>query len=136
MIKPYFAFLVFFAGGLLFNEMYPFTRFPMYNEFPNYSYVFYLRDTEGHPIPLRQLRMGGGELAHNYFAIANALQLPNGENLETQEHLALIGKKMAQIIRQKNPKFVQRFQIHRLYFYKQKNQLKKQDRVIFTTPKF
>ncbi len=108
----------------------------MYNEFPNYSYVFYLRDTEGHPIPLRQLRMGGGELAHNYFAIANALQLPNGKNLETQEHLALIGKKMAQIIRQKNPKFVQRFQIHRLYFYKQKNQLKKQDRVIFTTPKF
>lgn len=132
MIKNYFAFILFVTGGLLLKEAYPFTTFPMYNEFPNYAYVFYLSDSSSKAIPLERLHMGGGELAHNYFAIANALRFPNGKNLETEQHLSIIGQKMARIISQKNSKPMPRFQIHRLYFYKQQDQLKKQDRVIFT----
>lgn len=132
MIRHNAAFLVFLLGSLLLAEQYPFTRFPMYNSFPNYSYVFYLSDLNNQPIPLSEVEMGGGELAHNYFAIANARHFPNGKNLETTQHLRQIGYEMAIIIRQKKPNFKVPFQIHRLYFYKSKNQLKRQDRVIYT----
>jgi hypothetical protein len=132
MIRQHLAFFVFLFGGIFFAERYPFTRFPMYNEFPNYSYVFYISDLNNKPLALAKLGIGGGELAHNYFAIANARQFPNGKNLETSQHLRQIGYEMARIIRQKKPNFKVPFQIHRLYFYKSKNQLKRQDRVIYT----
>ena len=134
MIRRNAAFLVFLFGSLLLAEQYPFTRFPMYNSFPNYSYVFYLSDVKNHPIPLSEVAMVGGELAHHYFAIANAHGFSNGNNLETRQHLQQIGKEMARMIRQKKPNFTKKFLIHRLYFFKQNNQLKKQDRVIYTTP--
>lgn len=132
MIRQNFAFFVFLFGGILLAECYPFTRFPMYNEFPNYSYVFYVSDLNNNPLALARLGMGGGELAHNYFAIANSHGFANGKNLESAQHLKQIGFEMAQIMKQKNPRFKEPFQIHRLYFYKSNNQLKRQDRVIYT----
>lgn len=50
---PIFIFVAVIALGFKFNT-HPFSNFPMYTSFPNWSYVFTLEDMDGNVLPLKE----------------------------------------------------------------------------------
>jgi hypothetical protein len=98
-VKKYF--LRFAVGGiylglcLWIGEVHPFTLVPMYNNFPNYGYAFYITDEVNHVIPIKSyFRYESGGLGHYYNAMANKYKFSTGFEIESPEELSIIGKEM------------------------------------------
>lgn len=84
-----------FAGYIILclclNEFYPFSKYPMYNQFPNSSYVFFLRDNHHRMVPLNKyFKAEGAGLGHLYFSLLNLHHYRNF----TKETTDTIGKEM------------------------------------------
>ena len=68
--------LLYIIGVLLFNETHPFSRFPMYSNFPNWSYSFYLTDEANEIIPFSSLETTGSSVGHLYGSVSDELNIP------------------------------------------------------------
>jgi hypothetical protein len=133
-MKTYFAALFFVVGAFLFGEFYPFTKFPMYSSFPNYSYVFYLTNKKGDFIPLNRYNTYGGAFSHVFFSTANDMNIQNGYGKETAVELNRIGEKMMHHLEIGSKKGLSDIQIHRLHFFHQGAKIIKKDKVIYELP--
>jgi hypothetical protein len=96
------VFSVYILGSLLLGEIHPFSRFPMYNQFPNWSYVFYLSDENYELIPSMKFNISGGWIGHTFYAICQDENILYGDNVESEEELEIVGRKMLDIILPKN----------------------------------
>tara|TARA_R110000868_G_scaffold119573_2_gene317512 strand:+ start:494 stop:937 length:444 start_codon:yes stop_codon:yes gene_type:complete len=85
-------------GVLLFGETHPFSRFPMYSSFPNWSYSFYLANDNNDIIPLASVDTDGAALGHLYGSVAYELNIPYGEFMESEDDLRKIGDRMMYIL--------------------------------------
>ena len=88
--------LIYFIGVIIFGEAHPFSKFPMYNSFANWSYVFYITDNNDSLIPCKKLHTTGGKLGHNFYAICNKKNIGYGDGLESNLELKKIGFEMMQ----------------------------------------
>jgi hypothetical protein len=142
-LQRYYDFLVakkrFFGIGffylicsLIIGEFHPFSQFPMYNSFPNWSYVFYYTDKEGQLIPAKQLQTNTGHLAHMFYTACGTLQIEYGNGIETQQELKRLGleitKQVGQLIQLPKPRKVK---LHRVHFYKVATEMRKKDVIIY-----
>lgn len=131
--KTYFIFLLYMLGAFLFKETHPFSRFPMYNQFPNWAYAFYLSDENKNLISSMNFDITGGWIGHTFYAICNEKNILYGDNVETQEELNQIGSKMLDIILAKNPDQVTNYSkihLHKISYYFKEDSLVTTDKII------
>ncbi|MDB4061253.1 hypothetical protein N9515_04830 [Vicingaceae bacterium] len=83
---------------LLVGEIHPFSRFPMYSSFPNWSYSFYLTDETDKIVPFSKLKTFGSSVGHLYGSVANELNIPYGNFSESKEELKQIGDRMIYVL--------------------------------------
>lgn len=58
-------FLLYIVLSLLLGEEHPFSRYPMYNSFPNTASVYFLKDKKGHTLALQKyFNLKAEELGH------------------------------------------------------------------------
>lgn len=89
--KVIIAFL-YLLGFLILGETHPFSQYPMYNSFPNWSYVFYFTNTQNELIPCNNFGISGGELAHMFYANMNDKGYHYGYEQEDPKELEEIGE--------------------------------------------
>jgi hypothetical protein len=77
------------------QEFYPFSRYPMYDNFPNWSYTFYFEDEVGNNLK-ETLPISHSAFSHLYFAELNNKGIPYGNGIETSKDLELIGKRITE----------------------------------------
>ncbi|MFM6935220.1 MAG: hypothetical protein ACKOXP_07230 [Flavobacteriales bacterium] len=130
-LKSYAIAFIFVCGSFLLGEFYPFTKFPMYSSFPNYSYVFYLTDSKGTFVPLNKYNMYGGAFSHVFFSTANDLQIQNGYGKETKDELSRIGQKMMHRLELESGQKLKNIQIHRIHFFHRGKKIVKRDQIIY-----
>ncbi len=118
--KTFIVVFIYLFGVIIFGEVHPFSKFPMYNSFANWSYVFYITDHNDSLIPCKKLHTTGGKLGHNFYAICNKKNIGYGDGLESNLELKKIGFEMMQLllnkpenIKMKNEKL----KLWRTFFY-------------------
>jgi hypothetical protein len=133
--KNYIILLVYFGFSFLLKETHPFSRFPMYNQFPNWSYVFYLSDEYKNLIPSKtNFNITGGWIGHTFYALCHDKGIKYGDNTESKEDLAFIGEKMFNQITQNNKillKELSTIHLHKISFYIENDSIIKKDEVIY-----
>ncbi len=102
--------------GLLIGEHHPFSRFPMYDNLPNWSHSFEVQDTSRNLIPCKSLHMNGGNLNHWYGHFCEQRKINYGYWYETPAQEKIVGKLMAKRIKQLNPGF-NSFQIIKKHYF-------------------
>lgn len=130
-----FLFVGYIILSLLFNEFHPFSKYPMYNSFPNYAYTFYVSDEQGKLVPLQgHFQMQANELSHLYTTICETKNIKHGNGMESDEELGIIGKEMLEriISSKKGTLKNDSLSIHREYYYFENGNIIKDDRELYT----
>lgn len=96
VIKKYSAYFGLIVLTFIVKEFYPFSFYPMYNQFPNYAYVFYILDENNHKID-RFMVVDHEELSHLFFSVCEQQSIKYGEGIESAEELEKVGE---EVIRQ------------------------------------
>lgn len=109
-------FVMYVILGLLIGEHHPFSRFPMYDNIPNWSHSFEVQDTSGNLIPCKSLHMNGSNLNHWYGHFCEQQQISYGFWQETSKQEELVGLLMAKRLRQLNPN-QSHFQIIKKHYF-------------------
>ena len=125
-------FYMFFS--LIIGETHPFSCFPMYSSFPNWSYAFYLADENDKLIPAEQFQTTGGKMGHTFYSICESKKTIYGEGKESKIELQTIGKEMMDLILLNNKISTinhSKIALHRIYFYYQKDTIRKINQVIY-----
>ncbi len=114
------------------GEIHPFSCFPMYSSFPNWSYAFYLTDENDTLIPAEEFQTTGGKMGHTFYSVCSAKKILYGNGMESDKELRTIGKEMMDLItvNTKSTKYP-KIALHRIYFYYQNDTIKKQNKVIY-----
>ena len=123
-------FYMFFS--LIIGETHPFSCFPMYSSFPNWSYAFYLADENDKLIPAEQFQTTGGKMGHTYYSVCSSKKILYGNGMESDKELQTIGKEMMDLIvlNNKSAKY-SNIALHRIYFYYQNDTIKQQNKIIY-----
>lgn len=96
VIKKYSVYFGLIVLTFIVKEFYPFSFYPMYNQFPNYAYVFYMLDENNQKMD-RFMRVDHGELSHLFFSVCEQQGIKYGDGMESAEELERIGE---EVIRQ------------------------------------
>lgn len=126
------VFYMFFS--LLLGETHPFSCFPMYSSFPNWSYAFYLADENDKLIPSEELNTTGGKMGHTFYSICESKKIIYGDGRESKIELQTIGKEMMDLILLNNKISTikhSKIAIHRIYFYYEKDTIKKINQILY-----
>lgn len=123
-------FYMFFS--LIIGETHPFSCFPMYSSFPNWSYAFYLADENDKLIPAEQFQTTGGKMGHTFYSICESKKTIYGNGVESNKELQTIGKEMIDLIVLNNKSTKHsKVSLHRIYFFYQNDTIKQQDKIIY-----
>lgn len=144
MKNPFLIFLIKYkiiAVGLLYmffslvlGEIHPFSCFPMYSSFPNWSYAFYLADENNKLIPAEELNTTGGKMGHTFYSICESKKLIYGDGKESKTELNIIGKEMMDLILLNNKTSTtkhSKIALHRIYFFYDKDTIKQINTIIY-----
>lgn len=123
--------ILYMTCSLLIGEIHPFSCFPMYSSFPNWSYAFYLADKNDKLIPAEEFHTNGGKMGHTFYSICSSKKILYGNGMESDKELQTIGKEMMNLIvlNNKTAKY-SNIALHRIYFYYQHDTIKKQNKII------
>lgn len=122
---------LYMLGAFAFGEFHPFSHFPMYNQLPNWSYVFYFTDEQDKLIPSENLNITGDQLGHLYYNIASAQKIETGNGLENDSALHLIGQIMFDEVMKHNTGFNARIKLKRKYFYFNNDKINVKEHVMY-----
>lgn len=129
-----FLFLLYLILCLLLDEFHPFSRYPMYSSFPDYSYVFYL-SSEEKLVPFNgNFRMKANDVSHLYVAVCEKHNFLHGSGLESDSQLTVVGKEMfEQILETKIGNLSQdSLAIHREHYFYKDGKIQKNDKILYT----
>jgi len=110
-------------GFLLLRETHPFSRFPMYSSFPNWSYCFYLTNEDNKIISFSNFELDGGSVGHLYGSVSQELNIPYGEFMESNIELQKIGNRMMEIMMESKSVKNQKLKLYRKAFYYEKDSI-------------
>lgn len=122
--------------SLTIGENHPFTLVPMYNNFPNYAYSYYLSDGRGTLLPLAgYFKYDIGNLSHNFNAICQDKNIPHGFQMETEEQLREVGEAMiSQVMEHRFARLPgDTLQLHRICYFMQGDTIAQKDVVMYET---
>jgi len=119
--------VVYVLGFCILSEIHPFSRFPMYSHFPNWSYSFYVTNESDEIIPFLELSTHGGAMGHLYGSVANQLNISYGSFIESEEELRQIGEGMMKSLLTIHQFEGNEIKLYRKAFYYQNDTIK--DRV-------
>lgn len=124
--------ILYMCSSLLIGEIHPFSCFPMYSSFPNWSYAFYLTDKNDKLIPAKEFHTNGGKMGHIFYSICESKKTIYGNGMESDKELQTIGKEMMNLIvlNNKSAKY-SNIALHRIYFYYQNDTIKQQNKIIY-----
>lgn len=91
-------FLTYIFLGLTIGEFHPFSKFPMYNNLPKWSYVFYYTDVKEKLIPANKFQNTGNGIGHIFYAVCENMKIQFGNNKETKLELYEIGENMTKVL--------------------------------------
>ena len=136
-MRKYFLLVFYVVVSLLIGrEFHPFSLFPMYNSFPNYSYAFFLKNEKGELVPFRSnfsRAKNAGGVAHQYASFFNFHHYEDGFSAEDSAHVKEAGQAlMASILQGENISHFS-FDTLRLYrrdYHLNNNQINYQDDLI------
>ncbi len=117
------------------NETYPFSVYPMYNNFPNWSYTFYMED-EHHNNLKKYMIVHHAELSHLYYTECDNQNIAHGYDLESAAALEAVGKRITdQAIHWKKLResSVEEVRLYRIYNYIKGNKLISDTTILCTT---
>ncbi len=127
--------LLYLGLSLFFGEVHPFTTVPMYSNFPNWAYSFYISNPSGRLVPVTHYyNCASDELSHQYSAICSQLHIPYGNRIETARQLQTIGQAMFAFLQKRQIKLLpekERLQLHRVCYYIQNDTIASQDTVLY-----
>ena len=111
---------------LIGKDFHPFSTFPMYNSFPNWSYAFYLKNEKGDVVPYRTNFLPGknaGLVAHQYSSFFSYHNFRCGFGEEDSLNLKMAGKELLGMLLQGENRSKFAFDTLKLYkrFYYLKN---------------
>lgn len=101
------------------KEFHPFSRYPMYDSFPNYSYSFYVADSSGKLIPYRtNFKTQANEMGHMYSEICEGQHIAHGMGRETPSQLNAVGCEMLTFLKKARKETLRKntISIHRVYY--------------------
>lgn len=110
----------------LVKEIYPFSFYPMYNNFPNWSYTFFFED-ENRKNLKEFLPISHGALSHLYYTECDKQKIEHGNGLESTEDLEIIGKNITQQaidFKSLQATSIRQVKLRRIYNYIEKNEMK------------
>lgn len=109
------VFIPYVAIAMWVGEVHPFSQFPMYNSFPKWSYVFYIKTEDGRIVSTqKELDCKNDWIPHIYYTACENRNIAYGLGQETPEQMKLVGDEiMAALLKNKHA-----FQAETLYFYK------------------
>jgi hypothetical protein len=89
------VFVAYCAISLAIGEWHPFSKFPMYSSFPNWSYAFYLSDEAEEMIPWwSAFQVDAVHMAHRFYGICQHNGIAYGHGMESAVELRFIGNEM------------------------------------------
>lgn len=139
-MKNYALLLFYVAASLLIGkEFHPFSRFPMYNSFPNWSYVFYLKNEKDEMVFYRKeftrgKQKNAGAVAHAFYSSFNFHNYRYGYGKEDNLQLSATGKElMAMILAGEDTTHLKydSLKLYRRFYYLQNEQLTYRDDMIY-----
>ena len=123
---------IYLLGFLILGEVHPFSSYPMYNSFPNWSYTFYFTDENDSLIPSDEFDLSSGAINHKFYAICKSERINYGHGKESKSELFSIGEKMTEMIIPAAKKMdLSIVRLHRIHFKYVKGKVVKIDRVIY-----
>jgi hypothetical protein len=125
--------IFYIAAGLTLGEFHPFSKFPMYNQLPNWSYIFYYTDENNTIIPCDTFNFSGAALGHLYYNIAESKNIKFGNGMESDDELEEIGRLMY-IETTKQSKYlnnIKTVKLWRKYFYFEREEIKVKEKLIY-----
>jgi hypothetical protein len=111
---------------LMVGEVHPFTVVPMYNNFPNWAYAFFVTDIEGKLLPgVKYFKTSSADLSHRYWAICERDRITCGNQTETKEELRKVGEVMLKDLMNNNLREFpsDTIQLHRVSYYFQNDSI-------------
>jgi hypothetical protein len=101
-MSRYFLFVFYVAISLLIGkEFHPFSTFPMFNSFPNYGYVFFLKNERDEVVTYGRnfaKSKNAGYVAHTYYSFFNSHNYSCGFGEEDSAHVREAGKVLLEMI--------------------------------------
>jgi len=122
---------------LIRREFHPFSRFPMYDSFPNWGYVFYVLNERNEIVPYKKrfsINKDAGNVAHNFYIYSNQHKLDCGYGIESPEHLHDAGREMMAMIIKNEPVAEMDFdtlRLYRRYYFLENNAIKYKDDLMY-----
>ncbi len=124
--------ILYMSCSLLIGEIHPFSCFPMYSSFPNWSYAFYLADKNNKLIPAEEFQTNGGKMGHLFYSICESKKTVYGNGVESNIELQTTGKEMMDLILLNNKSTKHsKVALHRIYFFYQNDTIKQQNKIIY-----
>jgi len=74
----------------------------MYSSFPNWSYSFFITDSNNKFIPFNKFNISGGEMGHWFYSICENKKIKYGNGMESAQELNLVGNEMIELMFQKS----------------------------------
>jgi hypothetical protein len=136
-MRKYFLLIIYIVVcTLIGKEFHPFSQFPMYSSFPNYSYTFSLKNERGELVPFRKhfTSLNSGFIAHRYSTFFNHHGYLTGCGLEDSLHLNQAGKELMGMILQDrltHPFDFDTLYLCRRYYYLKDNVINYQDDLMY-----
>lgn len=132
LLITYGVFILYGIGYLVFGETHPFSRYPMYSSFPNWSYVFYITDRDDKIIPFEEINTHGAEVSHLYYLLSEDLQILYGDFIESEENLDIIGTRMLEILKRQKDFDHPYLKLYRRGFYLENDSILRIDQLMTT----
>lgn len=136
--KRYFIFVGYvFLVLLIRREFHPFSRFPMYDRFPNWGYVFYVLNERNEIVPYKKkfsINKDAGNVAHNFYTYSNQHHLDYGNGIESEQHLKDAGKEMMAMIIKNEPLDklnCDTLKLYRRYYFLENDEIKYKDDLMY-----
>ncbi len=92
IFKKYPIYLSIIIITIIVGENYPLSYYPMYNNFPNWSYTFYFTDSNERLIDLPEITHA--QLSHKFYAECNLQKVNYGNGIESKTDLQYVGGKL------------------------------------------
>lgn len=137
-MRKYFLFIAYvFLALLVRKEFHPFSRFPMYDRFPNWGYVFFLKNERNEIVPYNKhfsINKNAGYVAHTFYSLFNHSGFGYGDGKEEPAHMKLAGKELLETIVRNEPVNTFDFdtlQLYRRFYFLKDDKLSYRDDLMY-----
>ena len=119
------------------KEFHPFSTFPMYNSFPNYGYVFFLKNEKNQEVTYGKnfsSSKNAGYVAHTFYSFCNIHNYAFGNGKEESAHLQEAGEAlMNMIVKDENTAALpfDTLKLYRRYYFLENDQLNYNDDLMY-----